>query len=126
MTVQPKINRRAPKNNALYSVLSIERLQGRGSVPIAVLLLDIVDDKLYMKFRDDLADVADTEELGVLEGMADTIMTRARDEGATRLFDWFRDTLSGYVRMDEPRAVPIATNWKEAIDRLFTENVKAA
>jgi hypothetical protein len=123
MTIAPKTQPTVSVIPALYSVLAIERLAGKGSIPIAVLLVDVAEDKLYIRFRDDLADVADAEALDVLDGMADAIMARARDEGAVRLFGWFLDTLSGYVRLEEPRALPAPVNWLEAADRLFNDNV---
>jgi hypothetical protein len=107
---------------ALYSVLAIEKLRG-GKVPIGVILLDPAQDRLYMRFRDNLADVADEEALDVLNGMADTIMARALDEGATRLFHSLLDTLSGYVRIEDPRPLNVPSNWKDAVDRLFDQNV---
>jgi hypothetical protein len=124
MAVASKTQRAVSEASALYSVLAIERLKGRVSVPIAVLLLNIAEDKLYVRFRDDMAEVADADALDVLEGLAEAIVARVRDEGAASLFRWFLDTLSGYVRMEEPRALPPPENWREATDRLFNENVK--
>jgi hypothetical protein len=123
MTTGSKTRRKPPETSARYSVLTIERLQGLGPLPIAVLLLDSYHDELYIRFREDLADVAEAEELDVLEGMADTIMARAHDEGATQLFDWFLETLSGYVRIEDPHALPVPADWKRAVDLLFDENV---
>ena len=123
MTKRSKTPPRASETSARYSVLTIESLRGRGTVPIAVLLLDSALDELYIRFREDLADIADAEELDVLEGMADSIIARARDEGATRLFDSFLDTLSGYLRIEDPHPLPVPADWKQAVDRLFEENV---
>jgi hypothetical protein len=110
----------------MFSVLEIERLHKKGRIPIAVLVLDVEADELYARFRDDLADIADDDALDVLEGMEQTIVARAREEGACLLFEWFADTLSGYVRMTEPRALPVPVNWKLAADGLFVEHVKTA
>jgi len=107
---------------ALYSVLAIEQLHARGTVPIGVILLDAAQDQLYIRFRDDLADVADEEALEVLDGIADAIMARVLTEGATRLFNYLLDTLSGYVRIEEPRPLTAPANWKETVDRLFDTN----
>jgi hypothetical protein len=115
--------RSAPDAGAIFSVLEIERLHNRGRVPIAVLVLDVEADELYARFRDDLADIADEEALEVLEGMEQMIVARAREEGACRLFEWFADTLSGYVRMREPCVLPVPINWKSAADGLFVEHV---
>jgi hypothetical protein len=115
---------REPKPGALYSVLSIAPSEQMGLVPIAVILLDVVEDCLYLRFRDDLADVADEESWDVLEGMEATLIALAKDKGASGLFELLRETLSNYVRMGEPQVLPVAPDWKEAIDRLFHENVK--
>ena len=112
--------------NPLYSILTAERLHGKGSVPIAVLILDSARDRLYARFRDDLAEIADEESLDVLEGMEDAIMDRASEEGAIRLWAWFSDTLSGVVRMGEPHRLAPPDDWKIAIDRLFDEHVKGS
>jgi hypothetical protein len=114
----------AAGSGALYSILTAERLHGKGSVPIAVLILDQAQDRLYARFRDDLAEIADEEALDVLEGMEGAIMDRASEEGAIRLWAWFSDTLSGVVRMGEPHSMATPDDWKIAIDRLFDEHVK--
>ncbi len=108
----------------LYSILTADRLHGKGTVPIAVLILDGAQDRLYARFRDDLAEIADEEALDVLEGMEGAIMDRASEEGATRLWAWFSDTLSGVVRMGEPQSLATPDDWKTEIDRLFDEHVK--
>ncbi len=76
-----------------------------------------------MRFREDLADVADEEALDVLDGLAETIMARAVDEGAAQLFHSLLGTLSGYVRIEDPRPLTVSSDWKGAVDRLFDENV---
>jgi hypothetical protein len=108
----------------LYSILTADRLHGKGSVPIAVLILDSAQDRLYARFRDDLAEITDEDSLDVLEGMEDAIMDRASEEGAIRLWAWFSDTLSGVIRMGEPQSLATPDDWKIAIDRLFEEYVK--
>lgn len=116
---------RAPGEAAIFSVLEIARLHNRGRVPIAVLVLNVEADELYVRFRDDLADIADDDTLDVLQGIEQTIVDRAREEGAGRLFKWFSDTLSGYVRMSQSRALPVPVNWKSAVDALFVEHVRS-
>ena len=56
--------------------------------------------------------------------MSDTILVRAGDEDAIRMFQRFLDTLFGYVRMEKSRAPPARPkDWGEALDGLFDENV---
>jgi hypothetical protein len=126
MTIGTTVRQAQPGKKAVYSVLKIERLRGAGTVPIAILLLDSAEDRLYMRFRDDLAEVADESELDVLELMPEMILQLSREEGGVKLFEKFADTLSGYVQMDEPRSLAYPHDWKHATDTLFTENVSAA
>jgi hypothetical protein len=119
LTIQPS----GTEVKALYSVLTIERPRGRGTVPIAILLVDVRGDNLYASFRRDLASLAEDEELDVLEGMEEDILTRAREQGACRLLAWFVDTLSGYVRITDPCPVSVDGNWKGTLDRLFEDHV---
>jgi len=94
-----------------------------GTLPIGVILLDSKQDRLYLRLRDDLADVADKEALEVLDGLAEATMLRAAEEGATRLFESLLDSLSGYVRIGDPRPLKVSSNWTLAVSRLFEENV---
>ncbi len=94
-----------------------------GTLPIGIILLDSKQDRLYLRLRDDLAEFADEEALEVLEGLAEATMLRAAEEGATRLFNSLLDSLSGYVRIGDPRPLKVSSNWALAIGRLFEENV---
>ena len=94
-------------------------------MPIGILLLDSAEDKLYMRFRDDLAEVADESELDVLELMPATIAQLSQDQGGMKVFEKFAETLSGYIQMDEPRSFAYPDNWKRATDTLFAANVAA-
>jgi CheY-like chemotaxis protein len=121
------VQRKQSEAVILYSVLTIARPHNPGCIPIAVLLLDATANELHARFREDLADVADDGDLDVVAGMAETVAERARDEGGSRLFYEFLDTLSNYMRMDDPRTLPGALDGLDcevATDVLFKDLVQ--
>ena len=69
---------------AAYSVLSAGFRRG-GSAPIGVLLLDVAQDRLLFRFRDDLDKVANEESLPVLEGLKDELANWASEQSAKSL-----------------------------------------
>jgi len=121
-TVRPRLN--SPGKDAVYAVLKIERLHPKETVPVAVLLIDRSGDRIFLRFREDLASVVDPTEQDILCEMPAAIARFAREEGASRLLDYFLDTSSGNVRMDKPEVIPTPLNWKQATDQLFNEKVK--
>ena len=107
---------------AVYSVLSA-RLTGGGSAPIAALLLDLAQDRLLFRFRDDLDKIANEESLPVLEGMRDELASWASEKGAKSLYLMFLDTLSNAVTISDPREVPPDSDLLDYLDRVFAKEV---
>jgi hypothetical protein len=113
----------ATDHDAVYSVLTAHRLQGRGAVPIAVLLL--VRDRLYIRLREDLRDVVDPQVVEVLEGYPEMIAERIRDESAGVVFEMLANTLSNYVTMSDRRHLANCTPDAESVlTALFQEHVR--
>lgn len=110
---------------AVYSVLSA-RLSGAGSAPIAVLLLDVAQDRLLFRFRDDLDKIADEESLPVLEGLRDELANWASEQSAKSLYLMFLDTLSNSVTISDPREVPPNSDLSNFLDHVFTKEVANA
>ena len=113
------------KRRAAYSVLSAT-LSGGDSAPIAVLLLDVAQDRLLLRFRDDLDKIANEESLPVLEGMRDELAGWASEEGAKSLYLMFLDTLSNAVTISDPREVPPDSDLPDYLDRVFAKEVANA
>lgn len=107
---------------AVYSVLSA-RLSGGSPAPIAVLLLDVEQDRLLFRFRDDLDKIASEESLPVLEGMRDELANWASEQGAKSLYLMFLDTLSNAVTISDPNEVPPDSDLPDYLDRVFTKEV---
>ena len=106
---------------ALYAVLSVARLREMGSIPIGIVLLNPIQDQLYVRFRRDFSKFADEEAVEVLEGLAEWITTRALEEGATRVFGTLLDSFSNHIRIDDPCRLAEPSDWAEAVDRLFID-----
>jgi hypothetical protein len=107
---------------AAYSVLSAGFRRG-GSAPIGVLLLDVAQDRLLFRFRDDLDKVANEESLPVLEGLKDELANWASEQSAKSLYLMFLDTLSNSVTISDPREVPPNSDLPNFLDRVFTNEV---
>ena len=110
------------RRSAVYSVLSA-KLSGVSSAPIAVLLLDVEQDRLLFRFRDDLHKIANEESVAVLEGMRDELADWAADESPTSLYLRFLDTLSNAVTITDPKEVPPDADLTDYLDRVFTNDV---
>jgi hypothetical protein len=111
--------------NAAYSVLSIQS-GGRSSLPIAVMLLDVVHDRLLFRFRDDLGNIGDEESLPILEGMRDELPNWAFEKGAKSLYLEFLDTLSNTVTISDPAEVPPNSDLPDYLDKIFAKEVANA
>ena len=96
---------------------------GGVSVPIAILLLDIENDRLFYRFRRDLDAIADEDALPVAQGMHDEMAQWAAEEGPTALFVRFLDTLSNFVTLSAPREVRSGANLRETLDALFAQEM---
>jgi hypothetical protein len=107
---------------AAYSVLST-RVSDGGTAPIAVLLLDVAQDRLLFRFRDDLDKIASEESLPVLAGMRDELAAWAAEEGAKSLYRKFLDTLSNAITITDPKEVPPGSDLAGYLDRIFTKEV---
>lgn len=110
---------------AVYSVLST-RLSDGGTAPIAVLLLDVAQDRLLFRFRDDLHKIANEESLPILKGMRDELADWADDESAASLYLRFLDTLSNAVTITDPQEVPPDSDLSGYLDRVFAKEIENA
>ena len=102
------------------------RLTGGDSTAIAVLLLDVAQDRLLFRFRDELDKIANEESLPVLEGMRDELANWASEKGAKSLYLMFLDTLSNAVTISDPGAVPPDSDLPDYLNRVFAKEVATA
>ena len=78
---------------------------GDTRVPLAILLLDPLNDLLIMRFRADL-DFVDDDDLEVLQALpADIRRLSTAVGGPTALLGYFEDTLSNMIQISERRYI---------------------
>jgi hypothetical protein len=115
-------------SNAIYAILVIQRLQGRGQVPIAVLLIDPVEDKLRCRFRQDIervlaADESEDSVLDVIDSIEEMLLARAQAEGALKLIRELGNSLSNYMKLSPLSSIERPVDWDSAIDLIYRNQV---
>jgi SOS-response transcriptional repressor LexA len=104
-----------------YCLVQAE-LPGQGLVNIGVLLEDPENDTLHLRFRRDLATLAEDQDLDVLEALAEDLAAKASEMGAEKLLEYLESTLSGSIRITDREEV-LVDNFTRALDRLYRKNV---
>ena len=114
----------AETKQARYSLLMIE-LPGRDPAPLAVLLEDPRESRLYLRFRRDLGTLAEGDaQLEILRLLPADLETKARDLGVNAFFGWLEDTLSGVLRVTD-RMPALVDTFERTLDRLYRRHVQA-
>jgi SOS-response transcriptional repressor LexA len=101
-------------------MLEVEKPGGK-VLPVGVLLLDPVHDRLYVRVRRDFEELSD-DEAEVLEAMEQSLMGTANEVGATWLLSYLQDTLSNSFRMSEPGEVMV-DDFERAVARLYRRHI---
>src|SRR5215472_15470519 len=102
------------------SILEVEKPGGE-VMPVGVLLLDPVKDRLYVRVRCDWEHL-DADETEILEAMEQGLQDTANDVGAAYLLSYLQDTLSNAFRMSEPGEVMV-DDFDRALGRLYRRHV---
>ena len=71
---------------AQYSMVELA-LPGRRPIPFGVLLYDPASDRLYHRFRDDVADLADPEDAEVLALVSEDLTARIGELGGRQVLE---------------------------------------
>ena len=99
-------------------------LPGLPAETVGVLLLDPVENKLYLKFRNDWDVFAPSESdvLGLLEA---DLERKAAELGGAQVLAYLEDQWSNLLRVSEREVMHVA-NFESRLRRLFRENIKVA
>jgi len=116
-TVTPINVRRAGKYVLLEAVLP-----GKAARHIGVLLVDPAADRAYLRVRPSFDDLADPDDLEVLNAMADHLRECAADMGASACLAWLTDTASNTLGVTDPQAIEVDA-FSRVLERLYSENV---
>jgi SOS-response transcriptional repressor LexA len=106
---------------AQYSMVELA-LPGRRPIPFGVLLYDPASDRLYHRFRDDVADLADPEDAEVLALVSEDLTARIGELGGRQVLEWLEDRLSNVLRIADRRPAAVR-NFPFSLERLFRDNV---
>ena len=109
-------------HRARYSLLTVN-LPGAPSAVAGVLLEDPATDQLHLRLRRDWNDLA-PEESDVLSELESDLTNKARESGATALFDYLESSLSNVVQITDRRET-IVGDFDRALGRLYRENVES-
>lgn len=89
---------------------------------IGVLVIDPESDRLWVRMRQSYDDLAEPEDVEVLEALEEDIRARAAEMGAEQYLASLEDSLSNTLRVSERHAVPV-DSFTRVTDRLYAEHV---
>src|SRR4051794_18122980 len=87
-----------------YAVMQVA-IPGSSQLNAGVLLLDPANNQLYMRFRRDWDEIADSENVEVLELLAADIAQKAGELGASEFLSWMEEHLSNVVQISDRETV---------------------
>lgn len=103
-----------------YLVIDLAQ-PGRAPEAVGVVLVDVAEDKAYVRFRRDWADFA-PDEAEVLEGLENDLLRTAQQMGAQAFLSWMEDTLANDLRAGDRERIAISRPGKTLAD-LYRRNV---
>jgi phage repressor protein C with HTH and peptisase S24 domain len=98
-------------------------LPERAPVPAAVILIDPAQNRGWVRFRERFDDIAEPDDVEVLELLEDDTRRRIAEEGAEQYLASLEDSLSNVLRVSERRNVAVDA-FTRVLDRLFSEFVE--
>lgn len=116
-------DRSGVKRQGVWSLLEMAQ-PGTAPRPLGIFFVDSGTDRLILRLRD-ISGLADPEEreADILAFLEDDLMSKADEEGATRLLDSLEDSLSNFLRIGDRTAVSFTGDPGRTADRLFDEYV---
>jgi SOS-response transcriptional repressor LexA len=90
---------------------------------VGVYLVDPASDRLWLRMRGNYEDVAEPDDVAVLEALADDIRAYAEDMGAEAFLQSLEHSLSNVVRVGERQTVEVDA-FSRVADRLFDRHVE--
>jgi SOS-response transcriptional repressor LexA len=111
-------------HRGVYAILQAE-LPSRPLTNIGILLLDPANDKLYMRLRSDLEQLAEPEDAEVLTLIEEDFEQKLEEMGGEVFLRFLEDTLSNVLRLTGRQGVMVR-DFSRDIDKLFARHVQAA
>src|SRR5438309_1250042 len=103
-------------------VLLEAALPGKPPQNIGVLLMDAVEDRAWLRLRQNFHDLAEPEDAEVLEAIEEDIRAKVAESGAEAYLRSIEDSLSNVLRVSQRQTVAVDA-FTRVVDRLYEENV---
>jgi phage repressor protein C with HTH and peptisase S24 domain len=111
-------------HRGVYAILQAA-LPSRPLTNVGILLLDPASDKLYMRLRSDLEQLAEPEDAEVLTLIEEDFEQKLEEMGGEVFLRFLEDTLSNVLRMTDRQNVMVR-DFSRDLDKLFAQHVQAA
>ncbi len=111
-------------HRGVYAILQAA-LPSRPLTNVGILLLDPARDKLYMRLRPDLEQLAEPEDAEVLTLIEEDFEQKLEEMGGEVFLRFLEDTLSNVLRMTDRQSVMVH-DFSRDLDKLFARHVQAA
>ena len=90
---------------------------------IGVYLVDPATGRLWLRMRESYQDLAEPEDIEVLDALAEDLRARAAELGAEALLGSLEDSLSNVLRVSQRESVEVDA-FSRVLDRLFDRHVE--
>ena len=90
---------------------------------IGVYLVDPATGRLWLRMRESYQDLAEPEDIEVLDALAEDLRARAAELGAEALLGSLEDSLSNVLRVSQRESVGVDA-FSRVLDRLFDRHVE--
>ena len=98
-------------------------LPGQSGRNIGVYLVDPATGRLWLRMRGGFEQIAEVDDVDVLEALEGDIRARAAEVGAEAFLESLEDSLSNVVRVGERQSIEVDA-FSRVVDRLFDEHVE--
>ncbi len=95
----------------------------RRSLPVGMVLIDPAQNRAWVRFRSEFGELADPDDVEVLELLEEDARQRIAECGAEQYLASLEDSLSNVLRIGERQAVAVDA-FSRVLERLFSEHVE--
>ena len=106
----------------LSEFVVIQFENGGRLIPLGVLLLDNANDRLHVRFRNELPPIADPDDAEVVQLILSDLAAQAEKRSGLEILTYLEDTLSNSLRITDRKPVSGDAS-SDLLDRLYFEHV---
>jgi SOS-response transcriptional repressor LexA len=105
--------------------LLVVALPGRSRETSGVLLLDGDTGVLHLKLRRDWQEIADEDDVEILEALENDLEMKAREMGGLALIEWLEENASQTIRIEQRQTIAVR-DFSSTLNRLYREHVQTS